>query len=245
MEFFAIIIAGAVAGGFVNGLAGFGTGLFALGFFLAVLSPLQAVAIIVIMSIFAGALGLVVIWPTIMPNLRMIIRVTLPGICAVPIGVWALSYVSVDILSGLVAFMLILYGGYFASRKNLPLIKGQYPWLDSTVGGIGGFLGGLAALSGAIPTMWFAMRDMTKQDTRAILQCYNFTLLLLAAIVLAFRGAYQKDTILLSAIAIPVATLSAHIGLSLFKRLSTDQFRRLLIAITLVCGLVMVYRIYA
>ena len=108
-----------------------------------------------------------------------------------PIGVWALSYVSVDILSGLVAFMLILYGGYLR-LVNLPLITGNIQ-LDSMIGAIGGFLGDLR-LSGAIP-LWFAMRDMTKQDTRAIFvtiyYCFH-------AIVLAFRGAYQKTQFIIS-----------------------------------------------
>ena len=35
------ILAGAAAGGFINGLAGFGTALFALGFFLSVLPPMH------------------------------------------------------------------------------------------------------------------------------------------------------------------------------------------------------------
>ena len=38
-----LIIAGAFAGGFANGLAGFGTGLFALGWWLAAMPPLDAV----------------------------------------------------------------------------------------------------------------------------------------------------------------------------------------------------------
>ena len=38
---------GAAAGGFVNGLAGTGTALFALGFYTVVLPPVQAVAVVV------------------------------------------------------------------------------------------------------------------------------------------------------------------------------------------------------
>ena len=39
------LIAGGFAGGFVNGLAGFGTALFALGWFLQVLPPREASAV--------------------------------------------------------------------------------------------------------------------------------------------------------------------------------------------------------
>ena len=46
-----IIIIGAAFGGLVNGLAGFGTGLFALGWWLQVLPPTSAVALVVILSL--------------------------------------------------------------------------------------------------------------------------------------------------------------------------------------------------
>lgn len=43
MEFYVYLVTGAIAGGFINGLAGFGTALFALGFWLQILPPEQAV----------------------------------------------------------------------------------------------------------------------------------------------------------------------------------------------------------
>lgn len=52
------IIIGAFTGGFVNGLAGLGTGLFALGWWLAVKPLMDAVIIVVIMSLVGGAQGI-------------------------------------------------------------------------------------------------------------------------------------------------------------------------------------------
>ena len=49
---------GASAGGFINGLAGTGTALFALGFYLVVLDPVRSVAIVALMSVLAGLQGL-------------------------------------------------------------------------------------------------------------------------------------------------------------------------------------------
>ena len=45
IEFYLYLIAGALAGGFINGLAGFGTALFALSFWLQILEPGQASSI--------------------------------------------------------------------------------------------------------------------------------------------------------------------------------------------------------
>ena len=118
----------------------------------------------------------------------------LPGLCAVPIGVWALSYVSVDILSGLIAFMLILYGGYFASRKNLPLIKGRIHG-DST-------LGRLAALGGLRRCQLHSMVCDERYDKARYRISCNIIILLCLLVPSFWRSeALIKDTILLSAIA--------------------------------------------
>ena len=45
------LVLGAAAGGFVNGLSGTGTALFAMGFYLVVLAPETAVAIVALMSV--------------------------------------------------------------------------------------------------------------------------------------------------------------------------------------------------
>ena len=239
-----MLVVGAFVGGFVNGLAGFGTALFALGFFLSVMPPREAVAIIVVISVFAGALGLQAVYPHIKPHKSAIFRITIPGVIGVPFGVVALSFVSVDILKLLVAFMLLLYGGYFTARANLPQLAGHFPKFDMLIGLIGGLLGGLAALSGALPTMWLAMRDMDKQTTRTILQCYNLTLLSVTTALLWANGAYAGTTIIHTLIAVPVAMIAARFGLALFKRLNTAQFRRLLVAMTFISGLIMLFRIF-
>jgi hypothetical protein len=57
IEFYAYLLMGAAAGGLINRLAGFGTSLFALGFWLQILEPLQAVSIVVVMSVVSSLQG--------------------------------------------------------------------------------------------------------------------------------------------------------------------------------------------
>ena len=52
---------GAAFGGLVNGLAGFGTGLFALGWWLVVLPPTSAVALVVVLSLVSGVQGVIAV----------------------------------------------------------------------------------------------------------------------------------------------------------------------------------------
>ena len=239
-----MLFAGAFIGGFVNGLAGFGTALFALGFFLNVMPPIQAVAIILLMSFISGLLGLWTVRSDIRPNLKSASYLILPGLCGVPFGVYSLVFVDVDSLRLLVASLLLLYGGYFSMRARLPSLRGDRPIMDIIIGFLGGILGGLASLSGALPTMWFAMRDRNKHTMRTIIQSFNMSLFVLAIGLFWWRGAYNdQQTWLYAMIAVVIALGSAKLGIIAFGKLTDYQFRRLLVVMTFISGLIMMARI--
>ena len=239
-----MLCAGAFIGGFVNGLAGFGTALFALGFFLNVMPPVQAVAIILVMSFSSGLLGMWTVRKDIAPNVKPASYLILPGLCGVPFGVYSLAYVDVDMLRLLVASLLLLYGGYFSSRGRLPNLAGDRPIMDVIIGFASGILGGLASLSGALPTMWFAMRDRNKHTMRTIIQSFNMSMFVLAMTLFWWNGAYNdNETLFYCLITIIVSFGSAKLGIIAFNYLNDYQFRRLLVFMTLVSGIIMMGRI--
>lgn len=242
MSFLLLLLAGAAAGGFINGLAGFGTALFALGFWLQVMPPQQAVAISVVLSVTTGLQGVWIVRHSIRDNPRRLARFLLPAIIGVPLGVAALSVLDAGVLKLVIAGFLILYGGFFTLRSALPKFERPTPAGDSLVGFLGGVLGGAASLSGALPTMWCAMRPWPKSETRAVLQPFNVLVLGFAAANFAWRGAYSGQTLLLIAIALPAAIIAAQGGIMIFKRLDDGVFRRLLITLMLVSGCVLALR---
>ncbi|MGB2303083.1 MAG: TSUP family transporter, partial [Candidatus Puniceispirillales bacterium] len=87
---------GALAGGFINGLAGFGTALLALGWWLAILPPDQAVLIVVIMSLISGIYGLREIRHAIKP-IRLA-RYVVPALIGLPFGMALLALTNLLIL---------------------------------------------------------------------------------------------------------------------------------------------------
>ena len=58
----------------------------------------------------------------------------------------------------------------------------------------------------------------------------------------AIKGAYTRDTLILIGIALPVMMIFAQFGIALFKRLGDDQFRRLIIAMMLLSGIILMVR---
>ncbi len=238
-EYLAFLVAGAAAGGFINGLAGFGTALLALGFWLQIMPPVSAVSIVVIMSVVSGLQGAWVVRRAIFDQPKRLARFLIPGVLGVPLGVAALSTLDPQDLKIAIGSMMVLYGGFFSLRKTLPKFDHPTPITDSIVGFLGGILGGAASLSGALPTMWCSMRTWSKSETRAVLQPYNIIILVLAAFVFLQRGNYTWDVVKQMLLALPVTLLFAQMGIAVFKRLSDDQFRRLLITMMFVSGIIL------
>lgn len=236
-EIILFLALGAVAGGFINGLSGTGTALFALGFYLVVLEPQTAVAIVALMSVLAGLQGLWIVRAEILAQPKRLLRFLIPGLCGVFVGVMLLEYIDAGTLRLAIGILLIVYGAYFGFRASLPAFERPTPWLDSTVGLIGGVLGGTAGVSGALPQMWLSLRPWTKSETRAVLQPFNVAILTTTVVLLFFRGVFDATAFNALLITIPLGLIAAQVGIAVFRRLSDTGFRRLLILLTLAMGL--------
>lgn len=239
-EAIAFIVTGAAFGGFINGLAGFGMALFALGWWLQVMPPPAAVALSLAISLISGVQGVWLVRHSIEPG--RLARFLLSALIGIPIGILLLDRIDADLLKLVVAIFLLAYGTFFAFRKNLPDLKRPTPILDRIVGFLGGFFGAVAGLSGALPTAWFSLRPWPKTQRRALLQPFNMVVLGLAALLLAIKGTYTADVLLTIAIATPAALASAQVGIFVFKRMNDADFRRLLIFLMLVSGMVLLAR---
>ncbi len=239
-EFLLLLALGAVAGGFVNGLAGFGTALFALGFWLQIMPPVQAVLVVLVMSVLSGVQGAILVRRAI--RWRRLGRFLLPALLGIPIGTALVVWIDPRALKLVIAGFLILYGVFFAFRRELPAMTRPTPVVDGGVGFAGGVLGGLAGLSGALPTMWCAMRPWPKAEQRAVLQPYNLAVQIVAIALFAVQGAFDRETLVILAVATPFTLGAAQAGLFVFKWMADAQFRRLLIVMMLVSGAVLMGR---
>ena len=237
IEAVVFFVLGAAAGGFINGLSGTGTALFALGFYLVVLDPVRAVAIVALMSVLAGLQGLWIVRREILAHPHRLLRFLIPGLLGVPIGLSLLDVIDASTLRLSIAVLLIVYGGYFGFRASLPAFSRRTPIVDAVIGFVGGVLGGTASVSGAIPAMWLSIRPWTKSETRAVLQPFNIAILSTTVCLLMFKGAFDRTALTALLITVPVGLIAAQIGIAVFRRLSDTGFRRLLILLTLLMGI--------
>jgi uncharacterized membrane protein YfcA len=231
------LILGALVGGFVNGLAGFGTALMALGFWLQIMPPLEAVALVVVVSCVTGIQGLWIVRKTVQAQWRRLARFLIPALFGIPLGLFCLHLINPIWLKFLVAGLMIAYGVFFLVRRNLPTFSRSTPITDNAIGLVSGVLGGLAGLSGALPAMWLALRPWPKEETRAVLQPFSFATLLISAVLLAIKGAYTPKILFWLVVASLAALTSAQLGVFIYRRSTSSQFRWLLIIMLFLSGM--------
>ena len=228
------LLAAGLSGGFVNGLAGFGTALFSLGWLLQVMPPQQAVAIALVCSLVTGVPGVWQVRHSI--DRRRLALFILPAFAGIPIGTVLLGLIDTRLLSLLVGGMLLLYGGYFAFRRTLPAIEGNWTLVEAGIGFVGGVLGAMAGLSGALPSMWLALRPWPKAVQRGIMQPFSMVILLVATVLLALEGVFTPQVLYNLALVLPASMLGAVIGLILFRRMPDVLYPRVLIGLMLISG---------
>ena len=230
----AIVVAGALLAGFVNGLSGTGYALMALGFWLQVMPPITAGPLVALCAV-AGHLQALrsiwrgVRWPRLWPFL-------LAGLAGVPLGTALLEHVRVDPLKLGVGLLLVLYSAWMGLVRRPPVVRGGGRLADAGVGLVGGVLGGMASLSGPAPTVWVQLRGWAKDEQRGVNQPFNMAVLAAALLAATIAGLLDGRFWLWAAITVPVSLAGARLGLMLYGRVDDAVFRRLVLGLLAASG---------
>jgi uncharacterized membrane protein YfcA len=112
---------------------------------------------------------------------------------------------------------------------------------DGGVGFIGGVMGGLAGLSGAVPTAWCMLRGWSKDVSRAVYQPFNVAIQAMALTVLLGGGVLTAEFGYYILFSLPAMALGVWLGLKLYNRISEAQFRRLVLWLLLASGVSLVW----
>ena len=223
---------------FVSGLAGFAFALIALGLLFLLVPPLVAVPLVLAGSLVAQVISLYVLregvqWPRLWPFVG-------GGLLGIPLGAEALRGLDpAGFRLGLGAF-LIGYSLFMLARRGALVVAGAGRLVDGAVGLVGGVMGGLAGLSGALPTVWCGMRSWTRGEQRGVYQPYILIMQIAALGWIGATLAIPDGTTLLFLLCLPGTVLGTLLGIRLYRRIDDALFRRVVLGLLLVCGLVLV-----
>jgi uncharacterized protein len=236
---YALLLFGALAGGFVSGLAGFGTALMALGIWLYILPPSLAVPLVLICSVVAQTATLPSMWRSF--DLDLIWPFVIGGLAGVPIGTMLIAHTDPHIFKLsfgvlLLAFPMALY----LQRTPMALSFGGKA-ADAAIGFVGGILGGLAGLSGPIPILWASVRGWGKQARRGVFQTFNWTVLTAALCLQLGAGLVGAEVMWLALVAFPGTILGAWLGTRVYHALNDQNFRDVVLGLLFLSGVVLLW----
>jgi uncharacterized protein len=234
-----LLLLGALAGGFVSGLAGFGTALMTLGIWLYVLPPSVVVPLVLIGSIVAQTSTLPTFWRSI--DFKLVWPFLIGGLAGVPVGTVLITHADPGVFKLSIGVLLLIFPTalYFNRSPIAWSIGGRLA--DAAVGFAGGILGGLAGLSGPLPILWASVRGWGKDERRGVFQTYNWTVLSAALCLQAGTGFITAEVMWLALLALPTTLFGAWLGARSYHALSDRNFYDIVLGLLFVSGLGLVW----
>lgn len=222
-----IIVLGAALAGFAQGVTGFAFALVALSIWSWTVSPELAAP----MSVFGSLVGMLTTLPLLWHGIDW--RRTLPfivgGLVGIPLGVVLLGFTEPTLFRFALGVLLVVYCPAMLVLNSDMRVGWGGKWADSVVGWIGGVLGGLAGISGPLPTLWTTMRGWDKDTQRGVLQGFNTSMHTGTLIAYWLGGKLVPGVWSQFLLIAPAIVLPAIGGVLLFRRLTTQVFRRIVL----------------
>jgi uncharacterized membrane protein YfcA len=233
-----MIVLGALAGGFVNGLTGFGMGLTGLPFWLMVETPPVAAQL----AAACGASGQAQTLPMVWRQIRWprALPLVLGGLVGVPFGTALLPHISLAAFKLVVGVILIAYCSYMLLAGTRPRSSLSSPLLDGAVGVGGGVLAGIAGLSGPLPVIYASLLGWTKEERRGVFQVFNGAILVVALISSAIAGLATAAFLKALVLAVPATFVGVFVGARVYRRLDDRRFDRIVLGVLIASGVVLV-----
>lgn len=232
------LVTGALLGGLVMGLVGFGTGLAALGFWLFVVDPTLAVPLVCICSLATTVFTLNAYWHAV--RWRRLAPFCIGAAVSLPMGILLLTGLDPSVFKLAMGLFLISYTLFrLLLSPELQVKKAGWP-ADMTVGAGSGLLAGIAAIPGPLTTVWTGLRGWSKDEQRGVYQPFNQLLLLVGFAGFAMEGLVTRELGLASLYCVPSALAGMWLGMKGYKRLDENQFRRIVLLLLLLSGLLLV-----
>jgi hypothetical protein len=231
------VVLGAIAAGFVQGLSGFAFGLIAMAFWVWAVPPQLAAPLVVFGSLLGQILALGSLRRGV--ALKRALPFILGGVLGVPLGAALLPHIDQTVFKAVIGALLAIWCPIMLAIRELPRIHHGGAVADGAVGLLGGVMGGLGGLTGPAPTLWCALRGWDKDAQRAVFQSFNLVMHALTLTVYATSGLITAEAAGLFLVVAPAMVIPAILGARLYARFSDATFRRVVLVLLLISGVVL------
>lgn len=224
------------AGALVSGFTGFAFSAVAGAVLLHMLPPSEAVPLMMVCSVLVQGVCLVSLRREI--EWRGSAMLIAGGLFGLPLALYVLLTADPTLFRIGFGIFLASYAAYMLLRPAVRRFRNaQGLSYAAAIGLAGGLVGGMTAMPGAVPTVWYDLRGLAKVRQRGLVQPYITAMQIAALAFLAASG--KLPDALIAQLLLSLAPLAAGtlVGLALFGRVDDVLFRRVLLGVLLVSGL--------
>jgi len=216
---------------FLQGIIGFGFALVATPLALIYLEKETVVSSMLIVSLALNGFLVKKIRRPI--DSRLVIPLFLASLIGMPIGVWVLKTISMDLMKILVGslaivFTLILY----FTKSRLP----KNNLLSITAGFISGLLNTSTSMSGPPVVLFLASQDLSRNKFRKTLAAFSFLMAIVAIALLANSQVLTFGRAGFALTSLPFVLLAGFLGNKVAAKVSKKLFMLLALGVVLLSG---------
>jgi len=233
-----IVLVGAAAAGFAQGVSGFAFAFVALSVWAWAIEPELAAP----MAVFGALAGQLIALPWVWRgfDLKLLLPLVLGGLAGVPLGAYVLQWLDPVMFKFWLGAFLLCYCPLMLLLSPDTKITHGGRAADALAGFIGGVLGGIAGLAGSVPTLWTTLRGWDKDVQRGVLQAFNISMHVATLTTYALAGSIDRQALVMFAWITPALAVPAILGVLLFHRLDVRAFRRLILVLLSLSGMALV-----
>ena len=235
-----VVLAGAVAAGFVQGLSGFAFGLVATAIWAWWLPP-QVVAPL---SVFGALVGQLIAAFTVRRGLHWakLWPMLAGGVAGLPLGLWMLPRLDAASFQLGVGLMLALWCPAMLWSGRIPHLARGGRRADAAIGVAAGVTGAVAGFTGPIPTLWATLRGWERDTLRSVIQNFNLALLSVTLAAYAFSGVVTAPLLPLLPWVAAAVLVPVLLGSRLYAGLSNETFKRVVLGLLALTGVALLGR---
>lgn len=159
------------------------------------------------------------------------------GVAGVSFAIMVVGLVNANMLRWFFGAFLAVYASYLLFRAPLEPLSASGTISETLVGTLGGAIGVLTAMPGAIPTVWCEIRGFTKEQQRGFVQPFIIAMQIVALILFAFTPVgIPRELPGQLLIALPALFFGSWLGAVAFQNIDSAVVRKAVLLLLIFSG---------
>ena len=196
------------------------------------------------MAVFGSLVGQLVALPLTWKgtDLKRVAPFVIGGLLGVPLGIFLLGVLDPSGFKlGLGVFLLVYCPAMFFAPSTWAVRWGG-AWANGAAGWLGGVFGGIGGFAGALPQLWCTVRGWDKDTQRGVMQVFNICMHVATLTGYLIAGdRITGETLWMFAVITPALVVPVLLGALVFRRLDQRAFRRIVLGLLFVSGVVLTW----